>query len=57
MSKDTGYYRGILEHDGLKTTFIVFALSDKQAASKALNKLEGAKVSELEGPYLYMHTN
>ena len=50
-----GYYKVLLELNGLKTPLIVYASSDSHAATKALDDmcddLPGALVREIEGPY------
>ncbi len=55
MENRNGYYRGLLETDGFRRAFVVFAKSDEHASEKALKNapegLEDAIISELEGPY------
>ncbi len=59
MENKNGYYKGLLELDGFKTPFIVYASSNKHAAEKVLENglfgLEEAVISQLEGPYQSTH--
>lgn len=56
MSKQSGYYKVLLEHEGFATPqIIVYAASGAEAALKALEGVEvvypGATVQDIEGPF------
>ena len=50
-----GYYRVFIEHNGFQTPMVVYAASNNQAATKALDyaidDLPGARIMDIQGPY------
>ncbi len=59
MDNKNGYYKGLLELNGFRTPFIVYASSDAHAAEKVMENeicgLQEVTISHLEGPYKSAH--